>query len=321
MGLSGQYAISGRLQLDSSWNNTIYLSLIPDLEDLYRCSEHLIIAKSTIGSGGEFLLRGNVFPDQAHLVRIHVSKKGDPPATLIIGGKDENHCFLALQRDSKLQLRPAAEGLFDHFFVKKDAQNKALFYIDSLRQYFAAIDTAFSSIDYKRMVQEEQAETFLAFADTCSFLLPALYAVHYSDWGANRQEVREARTRLAGRFPAHAYLRDVESRSAVSRLRFSFWLVLLALLLAVAGSFALLARKRPPLGLQELSVQERKILAYLYEGRSNKEIAGELHIEPSTVKSHVYSIYQKLNISSRKEVARFGRWIDLKSGRGMRDEG
>src|SRR5690606_4454737 len=110
------------------------------------------------------------------------------------------------------------------------------------------------------------------------------YAIHYSDWGPNQEEIRKARARLAGRFPAHPYLRDVESRRTINPFRFSIWLGVL-LLLTVAGSVLLVARKRPPVGLQELSVQEKKILAYLYEGRSNKEIAGELHIEPSTVKS------------------------------------
>ncbi|MEZ4995593.1 MAG: helix-turn-helix transcriptional regulator [Saprospiraceae bacterium] len=308
LSLIGQYTIRGQVQLDSSWDNTVYLSLIPDLEDMYRCSESLIIAKSGIESDGTFELHGSVFPEQPYLVRIHVSKHGDPPATLIIGSRDENHCFLALNKNAQLNLKPAKTGLFDHFSVQQDAQNKALFHIDSLQHYFADIDTAFSSIDYKRMVQEEQTQTLLAYADTCRFVLPALYAVYLADWGANRQEIRLARERLAGRFPAHPYLQDIYGRIEDGRSPLSLWVgvVILAILI---GGLLLMIRKRPPPGLRDLSVQERKILAYLYEGRSNKEIAGQLHIEPSTVKSHVYNIYQKLSISSRKEVARFGRWI------------
>ncbi|MGB7394497.1 MAG: LuxR C-terminal-related transcriptional regulator, partial [Pricia sp.] len=37
-------------------------------------------------------------------------------------------------------------------------------------------------------------------------------------------------------------------------------------------------------------------------GKSNKEIAGELFISISTVKTHITNIYGKLKVSSRKEL-------------------
>jgi DNA-binding NarL/FixJ family response regulator len=40
----------------------------------------------------------------------------------------------------------------------------------------------------------------------------------------------------------------------------------------------------------------------LKKGRSNKEIAQELHIEVSTVKSHLNKIYSRLGVKSRKEI-------------------
>jgi len=51
-----------------------------------------------------------------------------------------------------------------------------------------------------------------------------------------------------------------------------------------------------------LSIQERKIHEALKDGKSNKEISEEFNIGISTVKSHVSSIYSKLNIKSRKEI-------------------
>lgn len=309
IGLTAQYVIRGSVDLDSTWERKVYLSLIPDLEDIHLCSEQLIIAQADIQSDGSFTLRGKVFPDQAHLVRIHVSKKGDPPATLVIGGKEENHCFLALSNDSDLQLEKATTGLFDHFEIPGDPRNRALYFVDSLRQYFTVIDTAFSSLAYKEMVQEERAETLLNYADTCRFLLPSLYAIYHADWGTNRQQVQQARTRIAERFPPHPYLRDTMQKADQGTGRVSLWGGLF-LLLAVITAVLAFVRRRPPSGFKELSFQEKKILAFLHEGKTNKEIAGRLHIEPSTVKSHVYNIYQKLEISSRKEVGKFGRWIE-----------
>ncbi|MEM6805319.1 MAG: helix-turn-helix transcriptional regulator, partial [Bacteroidota bacterium] len=57
--------------------------------------------------------------------------------------------------------------------------------------------------------------------------------------------------------------------------------------------------------LNELSIQERKIFALIQAGKSNKEISEALHIEPTTVKSHLRNVYGKLNISSRKEALNF----------------
>jgi len=53
-----------------------------------------------------------------------------------------------------------------------------------------------------------------------------------------------------------------------------------------------------------LTQKELEIAKLVIQGKSNKEIATLLFIEVSTVKTHVSSVYQKLNISGRKELAR-----------------
>lgn len=51
-----------------------------------------------------------------------------------------------------------------------------------------------------------------------------------------------------------------------------------------------------------LSKQERNIQELILKGKSNKEIASELFISLSTVKSHITNIYNKLGVSNRKEL-------------------
>jgi two-component system, NarL family, nitrate/nitrite response regulator NarL len=48
-----------------------------------------------------------------------------------------------------------------------------------------------------------------------------------------------------------------------------------------------------------LTSREREILELIAQGLSNKEIAGELRIERSTVKNHVHNILDKLQVQSR----------------------
>ncbi len=50
-----------------------------------------------------------------------------------------------------------------------------------------------------------------------------------------------------------------------------------------------------------LTDREQEILSLLSSGIQNKEVAAQLNISLSTVKTHVYSIYQKLHVNSRIE--------------------
>ena len=51
-----------------------------------------------------------------------------------------------------------------------------------------------------------------------------------------------------------------------------------------------------------LTNRELDILRLIYRGMSNNEIAEELFISKSTVKSHIYNIFRKANVKSRSEI-------------------
>ncbi|MEW6586407.1 MAG: response regulator transcription factor [Nitrospirota bacterium] len=50
-----------------------------------------------------------------------------------------------------------------------------------------------------------------------------------------------------------------------------------------------------------LSQREKELLEFIYRGLTNKEIADRLFISEKTVKTHLYNIYRKLNVSRRTE--------------------
>jgi len=53
--------------------------------------------------------------------------------------------------------------------------------------------------------------------------------------------------------------------------------------------------------LDSLTSKERQILDLIGQHLTNKEIAKELHVSDSTVKTHINNIYRKTGITSRKE--------------------
>ena len=57
--------------------------------------------------------------------------------------------------------------------------------------------------------------------------------------------------------------------------------------------------------LSELTPQERKILLLVAEGKTNREIAGEVFLSDKTVKNYVSSILSKLSLQRRAQAAAF----------------
>ena len=60
-----------------------------------------------------------------------------------------------------------------------------------------------------------------------------------------------------------------------------------------------------------ITAREYEVLTLLASGRSNKEIAGRLHVSPNTVKTHVARLYQKLEAQRRTKAVLRARELQL----------
>jgi LuxR family maltose regulon positive regulatory protein len=63
--------------------------------------------------------------------------------------------------------------------------------------------------------------------------------------------------------------------------------------------------------VQALSPQELRVLRLLVAGLSNADISRELIVSNNTIKTHVKSIYRKLNVNSRDEAREIARELRL----------
>jgi len=65
-----------------------------------------------------------------------------------------------------------------------------------------------------------------------------------------------------------------------------------------------------------LSMREQEVLGFLALGLTNKEIAMRLNIQAATVKNHVHSILEKLNVHRRGQAAAWARVRSSREGAG-----
>ena len=77
---------------------------------------------------------------------------------------------------------------------------------------------------------------------------------------------------------------------------------------ALAGSVRLSVAGGDDAGL---SAREREVLAFLAEGRSNRDIAAAMTVSLATVKTHLHHLYAKLGVANRHEALRKGVALGL----------
>ena len=115
---------------------------------------------------------------------------------------------------------------------------------------------------------------------------------------ANRPSPQECSQMLA--FGATACLsKETQARDVLSAIHLASRG--LQVLRRVAGDGA---DSPPHSGPELLTPREAAVLDLLQGGRSNGEIAAELHVGVETVRTHARNIYRKLGVRSRRELAR-----------------
>ncbi len=299
---NGVGSISGTIPIQDTWEPIIYLSYIDSFDAMNSMSAEMIVASDTIDSLGGFVLDLDFLPLGDHLVRLHLVKKGDPPTSLVIGGKMENHWFLIVNNKSVINL-VYSEGLpiSENLTVSGSPFTEGFHQISALRIYPNSLDYE-SSILKKEFVVEAVNENLRKIADSSSNPLIALYALKSSDYKTNEEESPEYYESFLKKWDAVDTPYFQEFREEIKDDKIPWRILLYGVLTLFAGVvFGKVLGGRKKLHVKKLSVQERKIFELLKRGASNQQISDECHIELSTVKSHVSSIFSKLKIKSRKE--------------------
>ena len=299
-GTSG--CICGTLLLDSTWDRNIYLSYIETFEEKFAVSNNMIIGNSKVDSLGKFSISLNELPSGWSLLRLNVVKKGVPPASLVIGSKDENYCFIIANRFSEIELHNSSgKPIFGNISISGAPYMNTFEYITQLSEYPNSFNVDNALVE-KEFVEEVISEKLKTIADTCTNPLVSLFAVYQTEFQEDYyKDPAFYKTYLSKwRNNNSPYFNSLKRQIPVSE-KPKWYYILIIVSIAVFISAAILARDRKRRKINTLSIQERRIFELLQKGASNQEISDEYNIELSTVKSHISSIFSKLHIKSRKE--------------------
>ena len=90
--------------------------------------------------------------------------------------------------------------------------------------------------------------------------------------------------------------------------------------LAPEAAAHLVHEVRLPDSPEALTERETEVLRLVAQGKANKQIARELSIDESTIKSHMHSILSKLNVKSRTQAALHAVHVGLVSADELGEE-
>ncbi|MFS4494901.1 helix-turn-helix transcriptional regulator [Maribacter sp. 2308TA10-17] len=307
-GLLAQNGISGYIDIENDESVTeIHLSQIA-LENISDTNKAKYITSTSIGENGFFRFKKSLISKKEAIYRLHVTRfEKALRDTLQVG-----QVFLLSNQDS-IQFKKSKipfgtytnssladkewqklvrfeRQLRNTDFKREDSLSEA--YIGNLKTYtkdsleiLMVKLISIKQLDNKDLLEKD-------IAKNPDYYVALLTELKESD--IERSEYLFLENKLA-----FLTTEAAENKYATSKII----IVLLSLLVASLLFFVFHLRQRKTRqAIADLSKQEKNIQGLILQGKSNKEIANELFISLSTVKTHITNIYSKLRVSSRQEL-------------------
>lgn len=325
---SGQYEFSGYID-NQNWEGEVYLSIVKDYRKLSGIYPEQIISKTTPDTSGFFKFSGNNLALQNNIYRIHIDScpKETKDAAHFTG-----HCLnskevifianntdtisLPFTFDQEIFCSVTSTNEKANVFIKIDSLKELMHY--EFGSYRSQANWDLNTNKWFKKFQEygQQLDEPLAELYTYAFLSDRsqdVYTYYLQDLDHTKY-YQELGTRLNSKYPNQPYTEQFQKELAADyflirkpeKTPTSTWVYILGVLLSISlltnAYFFFLKRKKPKQENTSLTKQEQKVLDLILQNCTNKEIASEIFVSVSTVKTHINSIYKKLNVSNRDEV-------------------
>ncbi len=329
------YLIEGKINMKGEWQNQIYLATIDRLDDYYSANSEFVINVGPIDNDGNFIIEGDNLPEHAQFYKLFLLKEAQSEfdACLYVGGENHNFVHLILDNNSKVEIQSDATAFapFGDYKVNGNTENQLMKELRNL-VYPSYIFYEIKFPAELKFSQDKLNRDLFNFADTCSSTLVSLAAINNTDFDGyfetNIGAYNSFGDELKSAFKDHPYTKDyfrklryygpepVANESAIWwKIAIPFLCLLVGGLLwqnsklkgqlsTLQNTVATQPDSKPDI---HLTTQEIKILNLINDGKTNKEIAGDLYIEVSTVKSHINKLYSKLNVKNRQEAIKMAK--------------
>jgi DNA-binding CsgD family transcriptional regulator len=331
--LSGfsQYSFKGQIA-ENVAGKTVYLSIIEDYRKLSRPYLEQIIKKTSVDSLGYFKFQGDNLSSDNRIYRIHVDECAE--ATLdsnhFLGRCSNSRSILFIANNTDTLTFPTSfadevlceitstnsmsqaflkidvmkeEMAFDFYDFRSEANRKL-----NSKKWFASLQ------DFGQNINEPLAELYVF--DFLSDKRSETYSYYLKDVSKN-DYYESLGERLEEKYPntifTALYQTEIATDQQIANQNKSIysnwkWILGSLLLLSTLLNIYLVFRQKSlqkshkKSTLSKLTTQEQKIINEILKDKTNKEIASDLFISLSTVKTHINNLYKKLGVSSRQEI-------------------
>ncbi len=331
--------IKGTIELQDDWQPIVYLASLNSPENLFVASPDFIIAESFIQPDGTFLINTTSIPADKRFYRLYLVK-GKNSLVEFNALAHRNYQHLLLDRNSQIEIKAKVAGnsLIIKSLSGSEENNEILAFDKELakrRQQFTN-DLTKAKREY---LTQDLGGFIKGFVNETSNSLVGLYALYHLDekdvnFLRNSDFYFDFQEKIEAQYPdsyyARAYSELLESLTGFrdlvcempgiqpkwkDNLLIAQGIIIFVLLLTIV--FLLVYLRKNNLQKQKseneewqdsfsnLTQKEREILQLLAEGKTNKEIAAQLFVELSTVKTHINSIYKQLKVTNRKEAIEY----------------
>lgn len=335
---NAQYTIKGRVNVSEEWQPKIFMAAVEKLSDYYNSGAHMIVNKGDIEPDGSFILQGDNLPNEKRFYRLYLMKKlnTDYDACLYVDGEDHNFVHVLLGKNETVEIiaDTTSTAPFGSFKIRGSKENQMMRNLSNI--VFPSIYVSKVIFPGERRLNADNLQTNLkSFIDTCQSTLVSLAAINTTDFDRNFEKDKSFYQSFGARLKkdmpkasyTNDYIRKLKYFSNEEDASLPMWI--LGLIGVLSGIvIAMVMRNRslqkqinqlenklthkvtssPQPVLSDLLTQkEKQILQLIGDGKSNKEIAAQLFVELSTVKTHINKLYSKIGASNRKDAVKIAK--------------
>lgn len=324
-----QYSFGGQIN-DQGWSGTIYLSLVDDYRKTSGVFTDQILATTQVDSLGAFVFSGDDLPQNYRFYRIHADACSENQLDM---NHYTGHCptskeivFLASNTDTINFPISFDEQMFCSVVASNPVALK-LNQVDSLKEVMRYEFAGFRSKTKNQATLAKWFEKLHDFGKAQEQPLVELY-IHsfltqrsstfydyYKQDLTSNDYYDSLANRLTEQYPSSPYTQQFTTELASDKFAlglskskkttwqyYLFGFLLLGLLANMLYWNIKKRASKKPIAVTTLTPQEQKILGLILQNKTNKEIATDIFVSHSTVKTHINNLYRKVGVTSRDQL-------------------